>query len=97
MGAARLLLAALAFLPGCLLPPVTRTERPDVPLGPWEPRAVRSTATGLDYAYLHLPESIRRFPPPGRVAELLGEAGFSEIAYRRLTDGIAVIYRGVKR
>lgn len=48
-------------------------------------------------AYLHLPESIRRFPPPGRVAELLGEAGFSEISFGRLTDGIAVIYRGVKR
>jgi demethylmenaquinone methyltransferase / 2-methoxy-6-polyprenyl-1,4-benzoquinol methylase len=48
-------------------------------------------------AYLHLSESIRRFPPPERIAALLGEVGFSAVAYRRLTNGIAVIYRGMKK
>jgi demethylmenaquinone methyltransferase/2-methoxy-6-polyprenyl-1,4-benzoquinol methylase len=48
-------------------------------------------------AYLHLPESIKRFPPPERIAALFGEAGFSAVAYRRLTKGIAVIYTGIKR
>jgi len=48
-------------------------------------------------AYRHLPESIRRFPSPERIAVLLEEAGFAEVAYRRLTDGIAVIYTGVRR
>jgi demethylmenaquinone methyltransferase/2-methoxy-6-polyprenyl-1,4-benzoquinol methylase len=47
-------------------------------------------------AYQHLPESIRKFPPPERVAALLKEIGFSAVAYRMLTNGIAVIYTGVK-
>jgi demethylmenaquinone methyltransferase/2-methoxy-6-polyprenyl-1,4-benzoquinol methylase len=47
-------------------------------------------------AYLHLPESIRRCPPPERIAALFEEAGFSEVTYRRLTKGIALIYRGTK-
>ncbi len=48
-------------------------------------------------AYLHLPESIRRFPPPEDIKGLLERTGFGEVGYRRLTNGIAVIYRGVKR
>jgi demethylmenaquinone methyltransferase/2-methoxy-6-polyprenyl-1,4-benzoquinol methylase len=47
-------------------------------------------------AYLHLPESIQRFPPPDRIAALFEVAGFSAVTYRRLTKGIAVIYRGMK-
>jgi len=46
--------------------------------------------------YLYLTESIRRFPPPEQVAVLLEETGFSEVSYRRLTNGIAVIYTAVK-
>lgn len=48
-------------------------------------------------AYLHLPESIQRFPPPERIAALFGEAGFLAVTHRRLTNGIAVIYAGVKK
>lgn len=48
-------------------------------------------------AYLHLPESIRRFPPPEEIKELLERTGFGDAGYRRLTNGIAVVYRGVKR
>jgi len=47
-------------------------------------------------AYQHLSESIRTFPSPDRFSDLLKEAGFSEVSYRRLTNGIAVIYRGLK-
>jgi demethylmenaquinone methyltransferase / 2-methoxy-6-polyprenyl-1,4-benzoquinol methylase len=47
-------------------------------------------------AYLHLPESIQRFPPPDRIAALFEGVGFSAVTYRRLTKGIAVIYRGTK-
>jgi demethylmenaquinone methyltransferase/2-methoxy-6-polyprenyl-1,4-benzoquinol methylase len=46
--------------------------------------------------YRYLPESIRRFPPPDRVAALLKEIGFSEVVYHRITNGIAVIYKGMK-
>ena len=48
-------------------------------------------------AYLHLPESIQRFPPPERIAAMFAKAGFSAMAYRRLTKGIVVIYTGTKR
>jgi demethylmenaquinone methyltransferase/2-methoxy-6-polyprenyl-1,4-benzoquinol methylase len=42
--------------------------------------------------FRYLAESIRVFDPPERVAERLKNAGFSDVRYRRLTDGIAVVY-----
>ena len=47
-------------------------------------------------AYTHLPESIRMFPLPDELAELLKGIGFSEVTYRSLTNGIAVIHLAVK-
>lgn len=47
--------------------------------------------------YTYLPETIRKLPPPGRIITLIEEAGFSAVSCRRLTNGIAVIYTGVKR
>jgi demethylmenaquinone methyltransferase/2-methoxy-6-polyprenyl-1,4-benzoquinol methylase len=47
-------------------------------------------------AYLYLPETIRKFPPPDEFAALLRKTGFAGVAYERLTNGIAVIYTGVK-
>ena len=60
------------------------------------PLAGKVLAGNLD-SYLYLTESIRKFPPPEQVAVLLREAGFHDVSYRRLTNGIAVIYTGVKR
>lgn len=51
---------------------------------------------GTREAYLYLPESIRKFPPPQNLSRMLREIGFSRVTYRRLTNGIAVIYTGVK-
>jgi demethylmenaquinone methyltransferase/2-methoxy-6-polyprenyl-1,4-benzoquinol methylase len=51
---------------------------------------------GTREAYLYLPESIRTFPPPDEFAALLRDIGFSKVIYRKLTNGIAVIYTGVK-
>jgi len=51
---------------------------------------------GTREAYLYLPESIRKFPPPDEIAGTLRRIGFSRVEYRRLTNGIAVIYTGVK-
>ena len=51
---------------------------------------------GTREAYLYLPESIRKFPPPDEVSRVLREIGFARVTYRRLTNGIAVIYTGVK-
>jgi demethylmenaquinone methyltransferase/2-methoxy-6-polyprenyl-1,4-benzoquinol methylase len=47
-------------------------------------------------AYTYLPESIRMFPPPGELTELLEETGFRHVMYRTLTNGIAVVHRGIK-
>ena len=51
---------------------------------------------GTREAYLYLPESIRKFPPPDDVVRMLRAIGFSSVTYRRLTNGIAVIYNAVK-
>jgi demethylmenaquinone methyltransferase/2-methoxy-6-polyprenyl-1,4-benzoquinol methylase len=47
-------------------------------------------------AYKHLPESIRMFPLPAELSELLEKIGFSQVTYRSLTNGIAVIHLAVK-
>jgi demethylmenaquinone methyltransferase/2-methoxy-6-polyprenyl-1,4-benzoquinol methylase len=47
-------------------------------------------------AYTHLPESIRMFPLPDELSELLKKIGFSQVTYRNLTNGIAVIHIAVK-
>ena len=52
---------------------------------------------GTREAYLYLPESIRKFPPPEEVVRVLRSIGFSGVTYRRLTNGIAVIYSAVKK
>jgi demethylmenaquinone methyltransferase/2-methoxy-6-polyprenyl-1,4-benzoquinol methylase len=51
---------------------------------------------GSRRAYLYLPESIRRFPSPTELKAMLEGIGFAEVAYHKLTNGIAVIHRAVK-
>jgi demethylmenaquinone methyltransferase/2-methoxy-6-polyprenyl-1,4-benzoquinol methylase len=51
---------------------------------------------GSKKAYTHLPESIRMFPLPNELSKLLKKIGFSQITYRRLSNGIAVIHLAVK-
>ena len=51
-----------------------------------------AVVTGDRDAYRSLVESIRRFPPQDRLAEMLGEAGLSLVSYRNLTGGIAAIH-----
>jgi demethylmenaquinone methyltransferase / 2-methoxy-6-polyprenyl-1,4-benzoquinol methylase len=45
-------------------------------------------------AYTYLPASVRRFPGPDDLAELLREAGFSEVSYRLLAGGIVALHIG---
>ena len=52
---------------------------------------------GLKQAYAHLPESIRMFATPGEMSRLLDHTGFSDIRYRRLTNGIATVHLARKR
>ena len=51
---------------------------------------------GSRKAYTHLPESIRTFPLPDELSDILTEIGFSHVSYRSLTNGIAVIHLAVK-
>ncbi len=52
--------------------------------------------TGSREAYTYLPDSIRQFPPPGRLSQLIEQAGFSNVTYNLLTGGIAAIHTGFK-
>lgn len=51
---------------------------------------------GCQPAYAYLPESIRLFPKPDQLKAILEDIGFHKVAYRRLTDGIAVAHLGKK-
>jgi demethylmenaquinone methyltransferase/2-methoxy-6-polyprenyl-1,4-benzoquinol methylase len=51
---------------------------------------------GSRKAYTHLPESIRMFPLPDELSDLLKQIGFSKVQYWRLTNGIAVIHLAIK-
>jgi demethylmenaquinone methyltransferase/2-methoxy-6-polyprenyl-1,4-benzoquinol methylase len=52
-----------------------------------------ATALGGDVgAYRYLPRSLREFPGPDRLAELLRDAGFSRVRFERLARGIATIH-----
>lgn len=48
--------------------------------------------TGSRRAYTYLPESIRLFLLPDALSSVLANVGFSEVSYRRLTNGIAVVH-----
>ncbi|MBI1386485.1 MAG: bifunctional demethylmenaquinone methyltransferase/2-methoxy-6-polyprenyl-1,4-benzoquinol methylase UbiE [Rhizobiales bacterium] len=53
-----------------------------------------AVAAGDGEPYQYLVESIRRFPDQERFAGMIREAGFSRVAYRNLTGGIAAIHSG---
>ena len=43
-------------------------------------------------AYTYLVESIRRFPDPDTLSDMIGAAGFGGVRYRAMTGGIAVFH-----
>jgi demethylmenaquinone methyltransferase / 2-methoxy-6-polyprenyl-1,4-benzoquinol methylase len=48
-------------------------------------------------AYTYLPASVRRFPGPEQLAELIGEAGFGHVRWRRFAGGIVALHTAVAR
>jgi demethylmenaquinone methyltransferase / 2-methoxy-6-polyprenyl-1,4-benzoquinol methylase len=56
--------------------------------------AMGQAVTGDRDSYRYLVESIRRFPDQERFASMIREAGFSRVAYRNLTLGVAAIHSG---
>lgn len=49
---------------------------------------------GDSAAYRYLPSSVRRFPPPERLAELMWRAGLRSVAYRITAGGIIALHVG---
>ena len=45
-------------------------------------------------AYTYLPASVRRFPGPEALAELLGSCGFRDVEFRRFAGGIVALHVG---
>jgi demethylmenaquinone methyltransferase/2-methoxy-6-polyprenyl-1,4-benzoquinol methylase len=45
-------------------------------------------------AYTYLPASVRRFPGPGALADLLAESGFAAVRYRTFAGGIVALHVG---
>jgi demethylmenaquinone methyltransferase/2-methoxy-6-polyprenyl-1,4-benzoquinol methylase len=45
-------------------------------------------------AYTYLPASVRRFPGPDELADLMRAAGFADVRYRLLAGGIVALHTG---
>jgi demethylmenaquinone methyltransferase/2-methoxy-6-polyprenyl-1,4-benzoquinol methylase len=58
--------------------------------------AMGRVVTGDGAAYRYLVESIRKFPPPERFAEMIVAAGFARVDFTRLSGGVVAIHSGWK-
>jgi len=52
--------------------------------------------SGHPWAYTYLPKSVKEFPDPPRLAEMMREAGFKEAGWELLTGGIAALHVGIR-
>jgi demethylmenaquinone methyltransferase/2-methoxy-6-polyprenyl-1,4-benzoquinol methylase len=52
--------------------------------------------TGSEEAYTYLHDSIRDFPLPDELSQIMRQSGFKKVTYKRLTNGIAVIHIATK-
>jgi demethylmenaquinone methyltransferase / 2-methoxy-6-polyprenyl-1,4-benzoquinol methylase len=50
--------------------------------------------SGSRDAYAYLPESVRKFPAPEELAEMMRAAGFGRVEFERLTGGIVALHLG---
>jgi demethylmenaquinone methyltransferase/2-methoxy-6-polyprenyl-1,4-benzoquinol methylase len=48
-------------------------------------------------AYTYLPASVRRFPGPEELADVMRDAGFGDVSFRRLAGGIVALHVGTAR
>jgi demethylmenaquinone methyltransferase/2-methoxy-6-polyprenyl-1,4-benzoquinol methylase len=52
--------------------------------------------TGDADAYVYLPSSMRRFPPPEKLATIMRSSGLRNVRFRQLTFGAVAVHTGVK-
>ena len=80
---------------------ITQPQRPPLStfFGLWFDRIVPvlGRVAGDPEAYAYLPESVRSFPPPEGLAEIMDRQGFEGIRYTILAGGIIAIHSGAKR
>jgi demethylmenaquinone methyltransferase/2-methoxy-6-polyprenyl-1,4-benzoquinol methylase len=57
---------------------------------------VGTMISGVRGPYAYLPASVARFPSPGDMLERMRAAGFTDVAWKPYTFGIAGLYRGTK-
>ncbi len=57
---------------------------------------ILGTLAGDHDAYSYLPQSVKRFPSPPRLAELIAAAGLERIRYLVLAGGIIAIHSGAR-
>lgn len=57
---------------------------------------VGRVVSGHPWAYTYLPESVKEFPGPDELAELMSRVGLREVGYDLLTFGIAALHRGTR-
>ena len=50
--------------------------------------------SGSRSAYQYLPDSVSLFPDQERLAAMMGDAGFADVAFQNLTGGIAALHTG---
>jgi demethylmenaquinone methyltransferase/2-methoxy-6-polyprenyl-1,4-benzoquinol methylase len=56
--------------------------------------AIGGALSGSPDAYAYLPESVRKFPGPSALADLMRAAGFAEVRHEYLTAGIVALHVG---
>jgi demethylmenaquinone methyltransferase / 2-methoxy-6-polyprenyl-1,4-benzoquinol methylase len=80
---------------------ITQPQRPPLStfFGLWFDRIVPvlGRLAGDPEAYAYLPESVRSFPPPEGLAQIMDRHGFDGIRYTILAGGIIAIHSGTKR
>jgi demethylmenaquinone methyltransferase/2-methoxy-6-polyprenyl-1,4-benzoquinol methylase len=82
---------------------ILEITRPRGPLAPfyrlWFDRLIPLAGKVLPggAAYTYLPASVRRFPGPEELAELLARVGFQAVRYRLFAGGIVALHVGDKR
>jgi demethylmenaquinone methyltransferase/2-methoxy-6-polyprenyl-1,4-benzoquinol methylase len=59
------------------------------------PRIGKAVA-GDEESYRYLVESIRRFPPMEKFAEMIGKAGFAQVKAEPILGGLVAIHSGWK-
>jgi len=57
---------------------------------------VGRVVSGHPWAYTYLPESVKEFPGPPELSDMMREAGFREAGWELLTGGIAALHVGIR-